>query len=103
MKRVEEILTCPQLDKQSMTFGTKGLKLDSKNFNAKISQADPKSPIFTYTLHSDSIGLDFTFKFNYSEVPSSMWTIPLSQDKTNYFAAMKKPGLSVHGQYTYNG
>ena len=41
----------------------------------------------------DTLGLDLNLEFDYDEVPSAFYSVPLSKDKTNYFAAVKKAGL----------
>ena len=45
------------------------------------------------------MNLDLSFKTKQS--PSSIWVIPLSNDKKNYFTAMKQP-VATEGKYMLN-
>ena len=76
----------------------------SKGWEMSVEPLKNDKNKYLIQIQAPGIGLEeLNLLFDYSEVPSMNWVMPLSQDKTQYFTTMKKAGLVVIGDYTYHG
>jgi hypothetical protein len=66
-------------------------------------RSDVNKKLYKLKIVEKSINLNVELDFDYDEVPSSVIVVPMSVDKTYYFAALKKPGLQLTGSYSYQG
>ena len=67
------------------------------------NRSDGNKRFYKLKIVEKSINLNVELDFDYNEVPSSVIVVPMSVDKTYYFAALKKPGLKLTGSYSYQG
>lgn len=67
-----------------------------------VKRTSPKDTKYILKING-ALDLDLELTFNTAEVASSVWVTPLSNDKSTYFACMKKPGLQLVGGYKYQG
>jgi hypothetical protein len=102
-KKVESMPICPAIYERDSLFyfDGKGVENDRGDIKIKVGKKDKLN--YTFSLQVESLGLKMEADMSVNH-DSMMWLTPLSDDKTRYFATIKKSGLPLNAfSYTYDG
>lgn len=89
------------MNKETVSLGDSTTLISSQMSMSVIKTGAEKERKFKVSINSEKINLKADFEFDFDSQPGQTWVMPFTDDKTCYFANMKKGAVPTTGEYTF--